>query len=148
VEPELVQRYVEDGTLKMEWRDFAYLGQESVNAALAARAAQKQGKFWEYHDALYANQGSINGGTFSDEKLTDLARQVGLDAETFESDFTSRRFEQVVQSDFREGQNAGIQATPSFNINGQMLVGPQPLEAFEQVIEEELRKAEDEAENG
>ena len=131
----------------MEWRDFPYLGKESLNAALAARAAQKQGKFWEYHDALYENQGSINGGTFSDEKLTDLAGQVGLDLETFQSDFTSRRFEPVVQRDLREGQDAGIQATPSFNINGQILVGPQPLEAFERVIEEESRTAADEAEN-
>ena len=52
-----------------------------------------------------------------------------------------------MQRDLREGQDAGIQATPSFNINGQILVGPQPLETFEQVIEEESRKAEDEAEN-
>lgn len=131
----------------MEWRDFPYLGKESLNAALAARAAQKQGKFWEYHDALYQNQGSINGGTFSDEKLTDLAGQVGLDPETFQSDFTSRRFEPVVQRDLREGQDAGVQATPSFNINRQILVGPQPLETFERVIEEELRKATDEAGN-
>jgi protein-disulfide isomerase len=141
VEPELVERYVEDGTLRMEWRDFAYLGQESMDAAIAARAAQEQGKFWEYHDALYQNQGSTNSGTFSSEELTDLARQVGLDTESFEADLTSRRFEEVVRRDLREGQDAGVRATPSFNINGQILVGPQSLEVFEQVIEEELRKA-------
>ncbi len=84
MEPELVQKYVEEGTLRIEWRDFAYLGQESVNAALAARAAQEQGMFWEYHDALYQSQRSINGGTFSDEKLIELAEELGLDTETFE----------------------------------------------------------------
>ena len=47
-----MQEYVEEGTLRIEWRDFPYLGQESVNAAMAARAAQAQGKFWEYHDLL------------------------------------------------------------------------------------------------
>jgi protein-disulfide isomerase len=137
----LIERYVEDGTLRFKWRDFAYLGQESKTAAQAARAAQEQGKFWEYHDALYQNQGSINGGTFSDEKLIELAGEVGLDTESFESDLTSGRFEPVVQGDLREAQDTGIQGTPSFTINGQRLVGPQPLEAFEQAIEEELQKA-------
>ena len=137
----MIERYVEDGTLRFEWLDFAYLGQESGTAAQAARAAQYQGKFWEYHDALYQNQGSINGETFSEEKLIELARVVGLDTESFESDLTSGRSEPVVQRDLREAQDTGIQGTPSFTVNGQRLVGPQPLEAFEQAIEEELQKA-------
>jgi protein-disulfide isomerase len=141
VEPELVERYVENGTLRYEWRDFAYLGQESVNAALAARAAQEQGRFWEYHDVLYENQGSVNSGAFSDEALVGFAEEVGLDTEQFEAALTSGSYESVVQSDLREAQNAGIQGTPSFMINGQRLVGPQPLEVFEQVIEAELAKA-------
>lgn len=141
MEPELIEKYVDNGTLRFEWRDFAYLGQESKTAAQAARAAQEQGKFWEYHDLLYQNQGSINGGTYSDDKLVDLARQLGLDIETFEFGLSSGRFEEVVQEDLREAQELGIQGTPSFTVNEQRLVGPQPLEAFEQVIEEELQKA-------
>lgn len=137
----LIETYVDNGTLRFEWRDFAYLGQESKTAAQAARAAQEQGKFWEYHDLLYQNQGSINGGTYSDDKLVGLARQLGLDIESFESGLASGRFEEVVQEDLREAQELGIQGTPSFTINEQRLVGPQPLEAFEQVIEEELQKA-------
>ena len=141
MEPELVERYVENGTVRYEWRDFAYLGQESMNAALAARAAQEQGRFWEYHDVLYENQRSVNSGVFSDEAFVGLAEEVGLDTEQFEAALTSGRYESVVQSDLREAQNAGIQGTPSFTINGQRLVGPQPLEAFEQLIEAELTKA-------
>ena len=114
----MIEGYVEDGTLRFEWRDFAYLGQESKTAAQAARAAQYQGKFWDYHDALYRNQGSINGGTFSDEKLIELAEEVGLDTESFEADLTSGRFEPVVQRDLREAQDAWIQGTPSFTVNG------------------------------
>jgi hypothetical protein len=91
VEPELVQGYVEEGTLRIERRDFAYLGEESRTAARAARVAQEQGKFREYHDALYENQGS--GGTLSEEGLVDLARQLGLDTANFESDRASGRFE-------------------------------------------------------
>ena len=136
-----MERYVENGTVRYEWRDFAYLGQESVNAALAARAAQEQGRFWEYHDVLYENQGSVNSGAFSDEALVSFAEEVGLDTEQFEAALTSGRYESVVQSDLREAQNAGIQGTPSFTINGQRIVGPQPLNAFEQLIEAELTKA-------
>jgi protein-disulfide isomerase len=60
----------------------------------------------------------------------------------FEAAITSGEYEAVVEKDFREGQDAGISSTPSFIINGRVLVGPQPLETFEQVIEEEARKAE------
>ncbi len=135
-----MDKYVEDGTLRLEWRDFPYLGQESVNAALAARAAQEQGKFWEYHDLLYENQ----SGGFSDERLVELAHEAGLDVERFEEDLASGRFEQAVAEDFREGQEMGITGTPTFVINGRVLAGMQPLEVFESAIEQ----AEEEAERG
>jgi protein-disulfide isomerase len=141
VEPELIERYVESGTLKIEWRDFPYLGQESVNAALAARAAQEQGKFWEYHDALYRNQGSVNSGTFSNENLVALAEEAGLDAESFESDLTSGKYERAISQDLQEGQRLGISGTPTFFINDRALVGAQPIEAFEEAIEEAAREA-------
>jgi protein-disulfide isomerase len=137
-----VKRYVENGTLRLEWRDFPYLGQESVNAALAARAAQEQAKFWQYHDVLYNNQGPENSGTFSDENLIGFARELGLDVERFEESFKGGKHEAVVHKVFREGQDAGIQGTPTFSLNGRILVGAQPLRTFEQIIEEELRKAE------
>ena len=75
-----MEEYVEDGTLRIEWHDFPYLGQESLTAAVAARAAQDQGMFWEYHDLLYRNQ----AGGFSLEKLIGLAGEAGLDVERFE----------------------------------------------------------------
>jgi protein-disulfide isomerase len=137
----LVKRYVEDGTLRFEWRDFPYIGEESRRAVVAARAAQEQGKFWEYHDVLYQNQGAENGGAFSDENLLGFAREAGLDVEQFESSFEGGKYEYVVEKVFREAQDAGIQGTPSFSINGRILVGAQPLGVFEQAIEQELRKA-------
>ena len=136
-----MKRYVEDGTLRLEWRDFPYRGEESRKAAVAARAAQEQGKFWEYHDILYENQGSVDSGAFSDEKLVDFAREVGLDVEQFEAAIGSGKYEGVVDKDFREAQDSGIQGTPSFEINGRRVVGLQTLETFEQLIEEEAQKA-------
>jgi protein-disulfide isomerase len=138
VEPKLYREYVEDGTLRIEWRDFPYRGQESVNAAVAARAAQAQGRFWEYHDLLYENQSS----GFSDENLTSFAREADLDMRRFEEDYESARYAGAVQVDFREGQSIGVNGTPTFIINDQVLVGLQPIGVFENVIEEARREAE------
>jgi protein-disulfide isomerase len=142
VEPELVEKYVEDGTLRFVWRDFAYQGQESVNAALAARAAQEQGKFWEYHDLLYRNQSSGNSGGYSDENLTELAREAGLDERRFEEALTSGRYEDVVRADLEVAQQKGVSGTPAFEINGELIIGFQPRDVFEEAIERAEREAE------
>jgi protein-disulfide isomerase len=142
VEPKLFEEYVKEGMLRIEWRDFPYQGQESVDAALAARAAQAQGKFWEYHDLLYNNQSSGNSGSYDEENLISLAEVAGLDGRRFEDDLQSAQYEEVVQSDFREGQGLGISGTPTFFVNDQVLVGLQPLEVFEQAIEDARREAE------
>ena len=134
----MVEKYVEDGTLRIEWRDFPYQGQESVNAALAARAAQAQGKFWEYHDLLYASQ----SGVLSEDVLYNLAREVGLDMEKFESDLTNARYAEAINEDFQEGQRQGITGTPGFILNGQVIVGLQPPETFGRLIEEAKLEAE------
>ena len=142
MEPELYEKYVKDGTLRLEWKDFPYQGRESVDAALAARAAQAQGKFWEYHDLIYANQSSGNSGGYTEESLTALAEEAGLDVDRFRRALESARYEAVVQADFEEGQGLGISGTPTFFINGRVLVGLQPLATFEEAIKEAEREAE------
>jgi protein-disulfide isomerase len=138
VEPKLYEKYVEDGTLRIEWRDFPYRGQESVNAATAARAAQAQGRFWEYHDLLYDSQFS----GFSDENLRALAGKANLDMQRFERDYESARYAELVQTDFQQGQRIGVNGTPTFFINDQVLVGLQPVGVFENAIEDARREAE------
>ena len=142
MEPELYEKYVKDGTLRIEWKDFPYQGRESVTAALAARAAQAQGRFWEYHDLIYANQSSGNSGGYNEESLTALAEEVGLDVDRFREDLEGARYDDVVQADFREGQDLGISGTPTFFINDRALVGLQPVATFEEAIEEAEREAE------
>ena len=137
MEPKLYKEYVKDGTLRIEWRDFPYRGEESVNAAVAARAAQAQGKFWEYHDLLYREQAA----GYSDENLMALARRAGLDTQRFESDYSSGRYERLVHADFQKGLNLGVNGTPTFFVNGRMLVGLQPVGVFENVIEDARRGA-------
>jgi len=138
VEPKLYREYVEDGTLRIEWRDFPYRGRESVDAAVAARAAQAQGRFWEYHDLLYKNQFA----GFGDENLLAYAEEAGLDVQRFENDYESARYEGAVRKSFLQGQRAGVTGTPTFVVNGQVLVGLQPLGVFESAIEDAEREAE------
>jgi len=136
VEPKLYEKYVEEGTLRIEWRDFPYRGGESVDAAVAARAAQAQGKFWEYHDLLYDSQSS----GFSDENLLALAEKADLDMQRFEAE--NGRYAGLVQQDFQQGQRIGVNGTPTFFVNDQVLVGLQPLGVFENAIEDARREAE------
>ena len=137
----MIEKYVESGTLRIEWRDFPYQGQESINAALAARAAQAQGKFWPYHDLVYENQSSGNSGGYSDEQLLNFAEEVGLDLAQFEKDTKSERVEAAVNADFAEAQDKGLAGTPTFIVNGQTLAGFQTLEVFEKVIEDAEKEA-------
>ena len=137
MEPKLYKKYVKDGTLRIEWRDFPYRGQESMNAAVAARAAQAQGRFWEYHDLLYDSQFS----GYSDENLIAMAERAGLDTQHFERDYESARYEPLVRADFRRGLNAGVNGTPTFFVNGKMLAGLQPVGVFENAIEDARQEA-------
>jgi protein-disulfide isomerase len=110
-----------------------------LTAAVAARAAQDQGRFWEYHDLLYRNQ----SGGFSLEKLLGLAGEAGLDVKRFEADLADPdRYSEVVADDFREGQQRGISGTPTFVINGRVIAGLQPLEVYQEAIEEAKSEAE------
>lgn len=134
-QPILIKKYVANGTLRIEWRDFPYLGSESTTAALAGRAAANQGKFWQYHDALFAHQFFPNSGHLTEAYLTGIAKTLGLNLEKFKADLHSSVTKAAVDKDFTEGQDIGVTGTPSFLVNSTPIVGAQPLEVFTQAIE-------------
>ena len=133
-EPSLVREYVDPGRVRLEWHDFAYLGPESVLAARAARAAGRQGRFWQYHDALYHQQGRENSGAITGESLTATARGLGLDVARFQRDFADPAIAAQVSADRELGAALGVNAVPSFVVGGQMIVGAEPLATFQQAI--------------
>ena len=140
-EPTLVKQYVDKGVLRIEWRDFPYLGEESWTAARAGRAAGAQGKFWQFHDALYAEQLPPNSGRLTEEYVTEVAREVGLDTRQFTQDLGSATLLDGIQRDFQEGQSIGVNGTPAFLINGQPVMGAQPTAEFVKVIEQAAKSA-------
>lgn len=129
--PQLVERYVADGTLRIEWRDFPYLGDASQVAALAARAAAEQDAFWAFHDALFAAQDR----DLHEDALVAIAADLGLDVERFRADLRSDDVAAAVARDFAEGQALGVTGTPAFLINGRPLLGAHDAAVFAEVIE-------------
>jgi len=103
-------------------------------AAVAAFAARKQGKFWEYHDRLFANLESIN-----DQKLLEIASEVGLDMERFEKDINDLKIVARINQDIRLGAYLGVRATPTVFINGSVSKA-RTLEALQADVVQELRK--------
>lgn len=130
---QLLSRYGEK--VKLVYRDFPIdsLHPQARKAAEAARCAHDQGKFWEYHDALFANAPKA-----SPEQLKAYAHQVGLDLPSFDRCVSSGIHAAAVQKDVDEGIRVGVTGTPAFFINGHLLSGAQPLESFVRVIEDEL----------
>lgn len=134
-EPSLVRQYVDSGQVRVEWHDFAYLGPESLLAARAARAAGRQAKFWQYHDALYRQQGRENSGAVTDASLLATARGLGLDVARFQRDYADPVIAAQVSADREHGSALGVTGVPSFVVGGQMIVGAEPLATFHQVID-------------
>ena len=102
-------------------------------AAEAAQCAHEQGKFWPYHDKLFANQRALGDG-----ELRTYALEVGLDAAAFDQCLAVGRFRGDVQNDLTEGSRFGVRGTPAFFVNGRFMSGNQPFEALSRVIDEEL----------
>jgi len=105
-------------------------------AAVAARCAGEKGLFWEYHDLLFEAQPD-----FSRDQLIVYAYRLGLDREAFTVCLDSGRHLPAVEADMREGAAVGVRGTPTFFVNGERLVGAQPIEAFREAIQSALDKA-------
>lgn len=133
---------IETGKMKIYWRDFAFLGPESELAAEAARCANDQDQFWQYHDLLFLSQGEENQGEFNKNSLGELADGLGLDREQFDQCLDSNKYRDAVREDTRVGRDLGIQGTPTVFINGERIVGAQPYEVFEVVINKILKELE------
>jgi len=136
-----LQEYLDNGQVQFAYRDFAFLGQESNDSANAARCANEQGKFWQYHDLLFENQNGENRGAFSKENLKGFGRQItGLNLNQFNGCVDSDKYADAVEADTAAGRAAGVNGTPTTFVNGQVVNGAQPFSAFKTIIDAELTK--------
>ena len=133
---ELLAKY--PGKVKLGFRDFPLrqLHPQAQLAAEASRCAGEQGKYWEYHDLLFANPDKRS----RDDLIAD-ASSLKVDDKQFDACLSSGRYKPQIEQDLQLGTRAGIVATPGFFVNGTFLNGAQPAAAFETIIDEELSKA-------
>ena len=104
-------------------------------AALAARCAGEQGRFWEYQDALFASQEEL-----TPDRLTQLAGELNLQLEPFRQCLETDKFQSRLNKDLEQGRKLGFDTTPTFVINNRVVSGAPPAAHFRQIINEELER--------
>jgi protein-disulfide isomerase len=124
LEPLLISEYVTPGDVRLVYRDFAFLGQESIDAAVGARCAARENRFWQYHDYLFANQSGENRGAFSAGQLSAIAATIGLDMEAYGACVADPAERQAVLDARTAAGSVPINSTPTLVIvDGQTFVG-------------------------
>jgi protein-disulfide isomerase len=125
--PRLVTEFVVPGTIRIVSHDIAILGlaaeNESLGAAVAARCAADQDKYWPYHDWLYANQRGENRGAFSPDRLAAIANEAGLDRGRWDVCIADPAQAAAIRRNTSDAAAAGIDSTPTFRFAGQVLRG-------------------------
>ena len=116
--------------IRFVWRDYPVITLLSFKAAEAGQCANDQGKFWEFHDAVYQNEGAINAGD-----LKAYATAIGLNMNRFNDCVASRRYRDRVNAEMDEAFNHGYNGAPFFTINNKLLIGAQSPQAFESLID-------------
>ncbi len=143
-EAQIMEKYVDTGKVQFVYKDFPLsFHPMAAPSANAARCAGDQGKYWEYHDALYAEQNALNaqGGTvqYTVDDLKAWGKKIGLNESTFNACVDDNKYASAVAANMAEGQTVGVGGTPSFviglrNETGQLVVGAQPYSTFEAAL--------------
>jgi protein-disulfide isomerase len=122
--------------VRIVWKHFPLdIHKDAPLAHFASVAAQQQGKFWEFHDKLFANQSKIKS-----DDLTRYAKEIGLDMKRFDADLVSPETKAKVDADVAEARALGVTGTPGFFVNGRFLSGAKPFDEFASLINAELTK--------
>lgn len=139
--PSIIDEYIAEGQVHLTYRHFAFIGPESVEAANASYCAADQDLFWEYASTVFANQTGENVGAFREARLLEFGEAVGVDMDQFSTCVTSGEHLDLVEQDQQMAIQNGVNSTPSFVINGQLVQGALPFADFQQVIEAHLSGA-------
>jgi protein-disulfide isomerase len=123
-------------TVKIVHKNFPLRNHKyATTAAVAALAAGRQGKFWQFYDELYKIYNQIN-----DQKILEIAQKLVLDLEQFEIDIKDPKLRQMIQQDYQEGVQSGVRGIPTIYINGKQMRG-RSVNDFQVAIDKELAKA-------
>ena len=124
IKPLLLAGPISDGQVYFTYKDFPFLGPESLDAAAAMRVAEKlDGKFWDMHEMLFHNQHGENQGAFSLDRLADMAELIGLDREAFLEGMDDPAFRAAAEAEHQEGVALGASSTPTLVVAGELIRG-------------------------
>lgn len=140
---QLKTEYIDTGLVRLVYRDYPLsFHPAAYQSAVAGQCAQEQGRFWEFHDVVYAEQEKQGQGTISygETELNAWAQQAGLDGELFAACLASGAHDARIDEAIAAGNRSGVTGTPTFFINGRIVIGAQPFEVLQQVIEAELEE--------
>jgi protein-disulfide isomerase len=132
---QLAPQYVDTGKVKLVYHNFPIIGPESETAAQAAECAGDQNKFWAYANYLFSHQNGENTGAFSPDALKGFAAQLGLNQSAFNTCLDTGKYSAAVQQQAAEGQQRGVNVTPTFFINGQKHEGALPYDRMAALID-------------
>ncbi|NHZ71756.1 MAG: thioredoxin domain-containing protein [Aquificales bacterium] len=127
--------YAGTGLVRFEYKDFAFIGPESLRAAEAAACANEQGQFWPYHNILFANQMGENQGAFSKDTLQAFAAALALDESAFNNCLDSGRYRNDIAAETATAREREVRSTPTLFFNGKKLEGAVPFEQLQPMIE-------------
>ena len=142
-EPDVRARLVNTGKVRMRYIDYPLpMHRNTWDASLAAACANDQGKFWELHDVIFANQDRWNGEATSRPRsvLADLAKGVGLHMDKYNDCMKAETHRAKVQSHLQEAERRQVTQTPTFIIGGKMIPGAIAYDTFKKLVDEELAK--------
>ena len=141
--PQIKSEYIDTGKVKFVYRDYPLpFHPMAMPYALGANCANDQGKYWEMHDKIFAEQEKLGSGTISTLNAKDIkkwAAQLGLNANQFNQCLDSEKYKDEIAKDMADGSKVGVTGTPAFFINGQLIVGAQPYATFKALIDSELK---------
>ncbi|HLS00638.1 MAG TPA: DsbA family protein [Beutenbergiaceae bacterium] len=130
--------YVDQGDLRIEWRDIAVFGEDSQRAAQASYAAGMQGKYTEFASELFDGGQIRDSKHLGEDALVELASELGLQEDQFTDDFHSDDVAEAVDENMQEALDLGVFTTPVFLVNGLPIAGAQPTQEFIETVESEL----------
>jgi len=137
----LIERYVESGLLRIEWRDLPFQGEEALLAALGGQAAAEQDAFWGYHEAMFAEDLRRGDPRFGRDFLLEVAGNLDLDVTAFDAALDDPELLERVQTDALLAQALNFTGTPAFLVEGRPVVGAQPLDVFVNLVENAVVEA-------
>jgi protein-disulfide isomerase len=137
-EPQIVDNYVEAGQVRYIFRHYPFLddqapGSESDQPANASMCAAEQGRFWDYHDIVFANWDGENQGSFRDRRLVAFAESIGLDMEQFNQCFAANTYEDEIQADLNRGVQFGVGGTPTIFVNESLVGNPGMVPGYPEI---------------